>query len=381
MKVITARDLRRRSKNAWTPFNTAGCSPSAEASQPPCWCGRSSDWKVVMSITSGPSAWSANLRLDFSWPRPLLHLHRSPPQQCPGGVTFQSVMFSDAAGVYPHLRLHRRHRVRSRHGAPGFRDSRGPCLPPGLAALRRPCLSVHDVHRDGGIHGRCPQQLTLCRGVQRRQLSRRAGRGGGQGADLAVPAGLHAHPAALHRPAGGASLRAGRVPVLAGGDVFRVLRALAGGPVGQTDRAVGLSGPRRSVAFQSVRLAALLLSGGMARLAGHPQVGFLGRHRSLFCLAVGLSLARIPDSVQLDRARILRRFRSWSAASRCGYFEQNGPGTASFRQRTRRRPARRAPDPSAGAVLASRAARPSLSAGATLSISSASASCSRCWDT
>ena len=53
--------------------------------------------------------------------------------------------------------------------------------------------------------------------------------------------------------------------------IIRLLRALAGGPVRQTDRAVGLSWPGRSVAFQSVRLAGAVLSGGMARLARHPR--------------------------------------------------------------------------------------------------------------
>ena len=95
--------------------------------------------------------------------------------------------------------------------------------------------------------------------------------------DLAVPAGLHAHSAALHRPACRPPFRTCRAPILAEGGDFRLLRALAGGPVRQTDRSVGLSWSGWSVAFQSVRLAGAVLSGGMARLARHSRRGFLAR--------------------------------------------------------------------------------------------------------
>ena len=60
-----------------------------------------SDWKVVMSITSGPSAMERDLRLDFFRGLALFcifidHL----PNNVLAEFTFQSVMFSDAAEVF-----------------------------------------------------------------------------------------------------------------------------------------------------------------------------------------------------------------------------------------------------------------------------------------
>jgi len=60
-----------------------------------------SDWKEVMSIASGPSAMERDLRLDFFRGLALFcifidHL----PNNVLAEFTFQSVMFSDAAGVF-----------------------------------------------------------------------------------------------------------------------------------------------------------------------------------------------------------------------------------------------------------------------------------------
>src|SRR5438552_3137272 len=104
--------------------------------------------------------------------------------------------------------------------------------------------------------------------------------------------------------------------------------------------------------FQSVRLASAVPLGGMARLAGHSRWGFLAQSSLAVLARDGLLTGRIPDSVQLDAARLLR-----SASGRgqrqavVAVIKQGGSRAVSFRQRTRPRAAHRTPDPSPGAVL------------------------------
>jgi OpgC protein len=157
-----------------------------------------SDWKEIMSIASGPSAMERDLRLDFFRGLALFcifidHL----PTNIMAEFTLQSVMLADAAEVFILISGYTAGMV---YGAAmehqGFSDSRGPRLPAGMAALCCARLSVYDVHRDGGIHSRCPQQLALRRGIRRPQFSQRTWPGCDEGANASVPASVHGHPAA-----------------------------------------------------------------------------------------------------------------------------------------------------------------------------------------
>ncbi len=209
-------------------------------------------------------------------PRSLLHLRRSSPGQLgfPVHAPVRDVR-RRGGGVHPHLRVHRGHGVRARHGAAGLPDRGAARRPAVVAALRRARVPVHGVHGDDGVHGRSPEHLALRRGVPGRRLPEGSGRGGGQGADPAVPAGLHGHPPALHRAAGRPPLRAGRVPVLAVGRAHRLARVVAGGPDRLADRALGLSRSGPGLGLQSVRLAGAVLprergSGGEEPAMGCP---------------------------------------------------------------------------------------------------------------
>ena len=204
-----------------------------------------------MTVLSHPSAMERDLRLDFFRGLALFcifldHL----PNNILAEFTLQSVMFADAAEVFILISGYTAGMVYGRAmERQGF-------LVAGIRVYHR-LWQLYVAHvflfmiflAMVAYTPGCPQQIALRRGVWRRQFSQRARPGGGQGVDAAVPARFHGHPAALHRAAGGSASRAGRVPVLAGSGIFGLVRALAGGPVRQSDRAGGLSGPGPECGF------------------------------------------------------------------------------------------------------------------------------------